>query len=264
MKKKMILRAVLACALILPGLVGVWPSAAPAAYGVSRDREVLLEETPSGREDRELGFPELAGLLESHLVKNLPDKSLKVEIRDIRVSEPIWVPAGRLSCKVWISEPLRRGGSVWANLVFYRQGQEVKRWQVNVLVDVYQAVVVAKRYLKRHQEIREEDIDLVLLNLKGLPPDAVSDPKTIVGKRTIVNVKGQDPIRAGLLEVPPLVKKGDLVQVIVDKNNIRVSCQGEIKETGRRGDRVKLVNLSSKKELMGRVVDGGTVQLDGN
>jgi flagella basal body P-ring formation protein FlgA len=85
-----------------------------------------------------------------------------------------------------------------------------------------------------------------------------------VGKRTLVIVKGQEPLRSGLVEVPPLVKKGDLVQVIVDKNNIRVSCLGEIKETGRRGDRVKLVNLSSKRELLGRVVDGGTVQVDGN
>ena len=258
MKKKMIVRTALA--LILTVLAGF-----PPAYGAVRDREVLQEEgTPTGRIDRELGFPELASLLESHLMKNLPDKGLKVEIRDIRVPEPIRVPEGRLSCKVWISEPLRRGGSVWANLVFYKQGQEVKRWQVNVLVDLYQTVAVAKRYLKRHQEIREEDIDLVPLNLKFLPPDAVSDPATIVGKRTITNMRGQEPLRAGMLEVPPLVKKGDLVQVIVDKNNIRVSCMGEIKETGRRGDRVKLVNLSSKKELMGRVVDGGTVQVDGN
>jgi flagella basal body P-ring formation protein FlgA len=80
----------------------------------------------------------------------------------------------------------------------------------------------------------------------------------------MVTVKGQEPLRSGLVEEPPLVKKGDVVQVIVDKNNIRISCLGEIKETGRRGDRVKLVNLSSKKELLGRVVDGGTVRVDGN
>ena len=213
-------------------------------------------------EGRELGFPELAGIIESHIAKNLPDDSLKVEVKDIRVPEDLTVPPGRLSCKVWISDPLRRGGSVWANLIFYCNGQEVKRLKVNALVDLYQKVVVAKRYLKRHQVIQEEDLDLVLLNLKFLPPDAVTDPKAIAGKRTLQNVNGQEPFRSGLLEVPPLVKKGDIVQVIVDKNNVRVSCLGEIKEPGRRGDRVRLVNLSSKKELFGRVADGGTVLID--
>jgi flagellar basal body P-ring formation protein FlgA len=262
-KKEVLVRtaALLAFLLWSPG---PWRSAAPAALRGAGDREALTEEAGAGREGRELGFPELAALLESHLTKNLPHAGMTVEIRDIRVPEPIRVPAGRISCKVWIPEPVRRGGSLWANLVFYSQGQEVKRWQINALVDVFQPVVVARRYLKRHQEIREEDIDLVPMNLKFLPPDAATDPQTIVGKRTLVNVTGQEPLRTGLLEVPPLVKKGDLVQVIVDKNNIRVSCLGEIKEAGRRGDRVKLVNLSSKKELMGRVLDGGTVRVDGN
>ena len=263
MKKIVAIGIIMACTGGL-WVTGVGLPEVSAALSV-KDREFGQENTPGGREERELGFAELAGLLESHLLKNLPDRRMKVEIRDIRVSEAIRVPAGRLTCKVWISEPVRRGGSIWANLVFYNhQGQEVKRWQINALVDLYQPVVVARQYLKRHQEIREEDLDLVPMNLKFLPADAVSDPQTVVGKRTIVNVSGQEPLRSGVLEVPPLVKKGDLVQVIVDKNNIRVSCLGEIKEPGRRGDRVKLVNLSSKKELMGRVLDGGTVQVDGN
>jgi flagella basal body P-ring formation protein FlgA len=243
----------------LPGLGDL-----TAAPHYNRERRAPAEETAAVPGERELDFSELAALLESHLAKNLPDQGLQVEIRDIRVSQSIRVPAGRVSCKVWIPEPLRRGGLVPAQLIFFSQGREVQRCQVQVLVDLYQTVAVARRYLKRHEEIREEDLDLVACNLKFLPPDAVTDPRTIVGKRTLVNVKGQEPLRAGLVEVPPLVKKGDLVQVIVNKNNIQVSCLGEIKETGRRGDRVKLVNLGSKKELLGRVLDGGTVQVDGN
>lgn len=262
MERKYRLRVMLLTALGLLGAMS-WDPDASAASPFSRDRATAAEETAVPAE-RELAFPELAALLESHLTKNLPDQGLKVEIRDIRVNEPIRVPAGRVSCKVWIPEPVRRGGLVGAQLAFYSQGREVQRRQVQAVVDLYQTVAVARRYLKRHEEIREEDIDLVPLNLKFLPPDAVADPRTLLGKRTMVTVKGQEPLRSGLVEEPPLVKKGDVVQVIVDKNNIRISCLGEIKETGRRGDRVKLVNLSSKKELLGRVVDGGTVRVDGN
>jgi flagella basal body P-ring formation protein FlgA len=252
--------------VIAGGILGAisWVQDVAGAPNFQREPRALVEETAASAAERELDFPELAALLESHLTKNLPDQGMKVEIRDIRVHERVRVPAGRVSCKVWIPEPLRRGGLVGAQLIFYSQGREVQRCHLQVLVDLYQTVAVARRYLKRHEEIQGEDIELVPVNLKFLPPDAVTDPLTIVGKRTLVHVKGQEPLRAGLVDVPPLVKKGDLVQVIVDKNNIRVSCLGEIKETGRRGDRVKLVNLSSKKELLGRVLDGGTVQVDGH
>jgi len=246
----------------LPGSLGA--ASLRLAAVAPPERETDTRSLEGIRETRELGFPELARILEGHIEKNLPDKTMKAEIKDIRIPEDIVLPRGRLACKVWISEPLRRGGSIGANLVFYCNDQEVKRVRANVQVDLYQTVVVAKRYLKRHQEIREEDVDRIPLNLKGLPPDAVTDLQAVLGKRVLQNINSQEPLRAGLLDIPPLVKKGDIVQVLVTKNNIRVSCLGEIKETGRQGDRVKLVNLTSRKELFGRVVDGGTVAIDWN
>ena len=122
---------------------------------------------------------------------------------------------------------------------------------VSAQVDLYQKVVVADRYLKRHQEIQAEDLRVMPVNIQQLPPDAVTNPQEVLGKRMIVNLNGREPLRVSLLEIPPLVKKGDVVNVILERNSLRISCLGEIKEPGRKGDRVKLVNLGSKKELFG-------------
>jgi flagellar basal body P-ring formation protein FlgA len=231
---------------------------------IRRPWEQAPQEITVIREGRVLGGEEIGRIIAGHIRKNLPGGNIRVEVRDVRNFEEVTLPAEARSCKVWISEPLRKGGWVRANLVFYGKGKEIERMTVSAQVDLYQEVVVADRYLKRHQEILAEDLRVMPVNLQQLPPDAVTDPQEILGKRLIVNLNGREPIRASLLEVPPLVKKGDVVNVILERNSLRISCLGEIKETGRKGDRVKLVNLGSRKELFGRVVDAGTVQVDVN
>ncbi len=255
------------------------PAPGEAAVVTRREIESALTAVPEGirrpwepapleiivtREGRVLGAEEIGRIIAGHIRKNLPGGNIQVEVREIRNFEEVTLPAEARSCKVWISEPLRKGGWVRANLVFFGNGKETERLAVSARVDLYQQVVVADRYLKRHQEIQAEDLQVLPVNLQQLPLDAVTNPGEVLGKRMIVNLNAREPLRASLLEVPPLVKKGDVVNVILERNSLRISCLAEIKETGRKGDRVKLVNLGSRKELFGRVVDAGTVQLDIN
>jgi flagellar basal body P-ring formation protein FlgA len=253
------------------------PEPGEAAVITRREVDSALEAVPEGirrfwdpapleitvvREGRLLGTEEIGRIIEGHIRKNLPGGTIQAEVREVRNFEEITLPAEARSCKVWISEPLRKGGWVRANLAFYGNGKEVRRINVSAQVELYQNAVVADRYLKRHQELRAEDLRVMPINIQQLPADAVTNPEEILGKRMLVNLNGREPLRASLLDVPPLVKKGDVVNVIVERNSLRISCLGEIKETGRKGDRVKVVNLGSKKELFGRVVDAGTVQVD--
>ena len=255
------------------------PEPGEAAVVTRREIESALEAVPEGirrpwepapleitvvREGRLLGAEEIGRIIEGHIRKNLPGGNIQVEVREVRNFQEVTLSPESRSCKVWISEPLRKGGWVQANLAFYGNGKETKRTTVNALVDLFQKVVVAERYLKRHQEIQAEDLRLMPVNIQQLPPDAVTNPQEVLGKRLLVNLNGREPLRASLLEIPPLVKKGDVVNIILERNSLRISCLGEIKEAGRKGDRVKLVNLGSKTELFGRVVDASTIKVDIN
>jgi flagella basal body P-ring formation protein FlgA len=65
-----------------------------------------------------------------------------------------------------------------------------------------------------------------------------------------------------MLEVPPMVRKGDRVTLVVENTHFRITCVGEVKEEGRAGDRIKVTNISSKREVYGRVLDRYTVLVD--
>lgn len=219
---------------------------------------------PTGglRTSQSIEFEEMAKMLENHLQKMIQDPNKRVEIRDFRGYEKITLPRKNLSCRIFIPEQAIRGGSIAGTTILYANGQEVKRIRISAWVDIYGDVVVVKHYLKRQQVIQEDDVQVVRRNFSLLPQDVVTDIKEVLGKRTTLAVNNQEVLRLSMLEVPPLVKKGDRVIILFENDQFKITALGEVKEGGRKGDKVKLVNLSSKKEVCGRVVDANTVQVD--
>ena len=84
----------------------------------------------------------------------------------------------------------------------------------------------------------------------------------VVGKRMVLSVNPQEILRKSMVEVPPLIKKGDRVTLLVENAHFQITGTGEAKEDGRAGERIKVINISSQKEVFGRVVDGHTLQVD--
>jgi flagella basal body P-ring formation protein FlgA len=209
-----------------------------------------------------IGFEEISKMLEHHLQKMIQDPNKKVEIRDFRGYEKITLPRKNLTCRIFLPEQAVRGGNIAGTMVFYAHGQEVKRIRISTWVDIYGDVVAVKHYLKRQQAIQEDDVQVVRKNFSLLPQDVVTDVKEVLGKRTTLAVNNLEVLRLSMLEVPPLVKKGDRVVILFENDQFKITALGEVKEGGRKGDKVKLVNLSSKKEVCGRVVDANTVQVD--
>jgi flagella basal body P-ring formation protein FlgA len=163
---------------------------------------------------------------------------------------------------VIVPEHAYRGGPLSATVVFLINGQEKKRIRISARVDLYADVVVAAHFLQKHYGIQEKDVQWVNRNVALLPNDIVTDLKDVLDHRTTLSVNGQEVFRKSMVEVPPLVKKGDRVIMAIENRQFKITTWGEVKEEGRKGDRIKLINLSSRKEVFGRVLDASTVQID--
>jgi flagella basal body P-ring formation protein FlgA len=59
-----------------------------------------------------------------------------------------------------------------------------------------------------------------------------------------------------------LVKRGDLVVILVESNGLKITTLGQVKKKGRLGERIPVVNMDSKKVLHARVIDSNTVKVD--
>jgi len=199
-------------------------------------------------------------ILESRLKHLHPHKTVK--IKDLRIGENIIVPSGRLSWDVILPEQAGRGGPVSATILFLVDGREAKKVRVSARVEIYAPVVVTASYLQRHQEITGKDLQLVEKDLALLPPNVLLDVKDVLGKRTTLSINRQEVVCRGMVEVPPAVKKGDRVTLIIENSHFKVTSFGEVQEEGRKGDRIKVVNITSKKEVVGKILDSASVEVD--
>ena len=230
-----------------------------SAYGGTGHPPYSIE---TDGENRTLRPEEIVRILENHFQQIHPEGRYRVEVKDLRHYEKIFLPAGHFLCQVILPENSQRGGMVAATLRFLSRGEEVRRLRITARVDVYGDVVVARHYLKKHDEIRETDLQVLSRNLSLLPPDVVTEVKEVLGKRATLSINSYETLRKSMVEEPPLIKKGDRVLLLVESPFFRITALGESKEEGRRGERVKLLNLSSKREVYGRVLDSKTVEIN--
>lgn len=220
---------------------------------------VLIEGIRPGQP---LESTEMVRILENHLQRMIQNPNRKVAVREFRGYEQVIVPRGNFSCQVIVPEKAIQGGNIAGMMVFFAIGQEIRKIRFSARVDIYADVIVARHFLKKHHEIQAGDIQIANKNTAVLPQDVITEENEVLGKRTTLSVNNQEVLRLSMLETPPLVNKGDRVILLIENDQFKITALGEVREVGRKGDRVKLVNLSSKKEVYGRVLDANTVQID--
>jgi flagella basal body P-ring formation protein FlgA len=65
-----------------------------------------------------------------------------------------------------------------------------------------------------------------------------------------------------MLKSVPMVRRGGMVRIVLDKGLLRIMTIGQSEENGARNDFVKIRNVSSGKILYARVIDENTVKID--
>jgi flagella basal body P-ring formation protein FlgA len=222
----------------------------------------IPEKIEVTRPGRSMERAELIQILEGHFQKALGDERKTVKIREIQGIDPIMVPPGDFSWEVKAPVQFSQGGHIPVSLILWAERQKVREVRAQARLEVFAEVVVARNSLRRHQIVEEKDVHLLNRNITQQPADVATDLGEVLGKRVTLSVNAQEVLRRSMVEVPPLVKKGDRVTLVVENVHFKITCMGEVKEEGRAGDRIKVANISSKREVYGRVLDSQTVLVD--
>ncbi len=214
------------------------------------------------REGQVVEAEEIAQILEDHLRTKISDPRKTLAVRDLQGYEPITLPPGPYTCELTVPDSVSRGGTFAATLSFFQEGRLIGKTRVRARAEIHGFVITVRNGLRRHQELGEKDVLLVKKDISLIPPDAITEVKEALGKRMTLSLNGQEILRQSMVEAIPLVKKGDRVLIIIDNERFKITTLGEVKEDGRRGEWVKLMNISSKKEVSGRVIDAHTVLVE--
>jgi len=183
-------------------------------------------------------------------------------IKEIRVSNEVLLPKGSIVHKVLPLQKNSLAGSIPVSIIFIGSGNFKKRVWTTVKIEVLTEVVAAKRPIGKHKIIMREDIELKKVDLLKQSPNVITDYRRILGKRTRKTIRAGTVLRSDIIELPPLVKRGDLVLIVAESGSLRITAIGEAKGKGGMGERIKVVSMDSGKRLYATVQDSKTVKVD--
>ena len=182
-------------------------------------------------------------------------------VKDIRVAGDLVVPSGNISYRVEFAKKSIRSNKIPVSVSVLVNGKHYRKIWGTLVVDIFQEVVVLSNTLRRHQRITSEDIESVAMNLSDIPQNAILSDEDILGKRVTKSLLSGTVLRTDIVELPPLVKRGDVITISAAAGALQVTALGKAKSNGHQGERIKVVNIDTKKELYGFVVDAKTVQV---
>lgn len=123
------------------------------------------------------------------------------------------------------------------------------------------SVVVAKDFIKRGQIIKAEDVrseDRILFRMAG---NIAQDAGSVIDKIAKMDIRAGMVIKTGMLDSRKLVKRGNPVSIVVESGILRVTAAGQAMEDGPEGKFIKVLNLSSRKIVVGKIVADSTVSV---
>jgi len=192
----------------------------------------------------------------------LPWEKDRVTVKTVHVSSEAILPQGEVTYRVVPQKEMDFLRTIPLCVFFKVNGELAKKVWATVKLEVLTEVIATKRPLRRCQLITEDDIHLQTVDLTKVQSDVLTNPQEVLGKRTKRPISGNVLLTSDHIELPPMVRRGDVVLILAESDGLKITALGQVSKRGCRGDRIRVVNLDSKKAVYARIVDSNTVEVD--
>ena len=182
-------------------------------------------------------------------------------IRDLEVAGPVRIPAGPYEARVSTTAQGRPGRRRF-EVQLVNEGTVLANVPVTARTEARGPVVVTKQSIPRGVVLTSNDVAVVQRNQHDVPDDALTAPEQAIGMETKVAFAAAAPLPRAALAAPVVVKKGDLVTMLIETPVMRLSVAGEALEAGAVGGGIRVMNRASKQTVAGKVIEHGVVLVE--
>ncbi len=144
---------------------------------------------------------------------------------------------------------------------FYINDKLIKRLTATANVELFADVVVAKQKIKRGQTIDEGMVALEKRKITTPFSGLGTEIDLVIGQMAERNIRAGQKIRVSDTARPPDIKAEDIVMIVAENNNVKVTSRGVAKKDGSVGDVIPVVNLRSNKKIYAQIIDDSVVKV---
>ncbi len=149
-----------------------------------------------------------------------------------------------------------------ATLLITGSGEDDRDVPLAGTIDTLARVVVTSRQIMAGETLREADLVVAQVSTGVIRGDVLASPEAGIGLLAPHGLAKGIPVLASELRRPDLIRRGSIIQMRLSSDAIQVVAQGRAIDSGSLGDRVRMVNLTSKAILIGTVVAADAADVD--
>lgn len=167
-------------------------------------------------------------------------------------------------CSLPLEVYLPAGGRDIGRLTVGVKCTDTRPWSLHVpvTVKVYKHVVVASKSLSRGDLLTESDLKRIKYDMSQLPAGYIEEPADGLGMEVKRRVSQGTPLTTSMIKKPNIIKRGQQVSIVARAGSMEVRMSGKALSNGAVGERVRVLNLKSKKKLEGTVTPKGDIKVD--
>lgn len=218
----------------------------------------LLESQAAPMSQRD---PEIRAAVESYVQQKTGQLGYLVRIKKMTMSGPTTLPEGPVDFEV-VAPQQWEGWGAASIAVIARQGNRIVRnIPIRVEVEALADMVVPVHQIDYGRVITTDDVVVKKMDIAAVNGRFVSKTADAVGRKARTTFRANSPIKPELLEKVPLISSGQMVTVLAETGNIRITVTGKARSSGAEGDTIRVQNLDSLKEFPARIIDAKTVAI---
>jgi len=198
-------------------------------------------------------------IFSNYLYKRLKKTRSDVIVSRFKIVGNKPVPIGKLGFRVFQKEKRPLEGYVRVIAIVSVNGVARNKVQLMGWIDIFDSVVCAARNLKKKEIIKKEDVYLARRNISHLAQEVIHNINKVVGLRAKHSIRAETCIKTWMLEKTPVVERGDLVTILAESGDLKVTVPGKILERGYLGDLIRVENAMSKKKIYAKVINHSIV-----
>jgi len=191
-------------------------------------------------------------------LQSLPDAEIR--FTSVRTPENIILPTGKITYTVRPSKPTIIGSSSF-NILFAVDGRTIKNCTVRGRLEALASVATAAVNIRRGSIITPDQVEMIRRDISKLDMPYFSRER-VVGLQAKRTIRAGKPLDTMNVAPPPVVKKGEPVEIIASRGPLRISTKGIATMDGRPGDFIRVKNISSSKLVYCKVDAPGIVSVE--
>lgn len=187
-------------------------------------------------------------------------KSIKIWPGDYRWRFPLLENAHAYHFD-WVTENLLGSKHLFAECYADGETSPSMRIKVSPQIVLRKMLPITKTHLQRDEVLKHEQFEYQWVEVTRAGQDYISEITQLVGLKLRQEVNSGSPLTLRQVATPVLIRRGQLVHIVLKKGDLNLTGNGKALGSGSAGQMIPVMYPATKKQIQAQVVNSSTVEV---